>query len=348
MVLWTQLRSSIIEKDLEKFEFLLNDQIEEIKQIKPRNLNEILLDCLKIYQDPLKPNGCDFIEHFMYKLSITNCHFVCWDDSCKSIVQLYLDTKHNFSPYSICFLLRCYDLELIKNVFDLDLINPSLMGECENWHLMFVASYQERFFTHCFDTIFEGFLARFILICKLRCSLKHKRSFLTWFAGSLHLYTDEYFLQNEESRFKFVLVKLFECLILNGLLSNNEFKNLLNMLMKRNEEMLLTLNSKSITGAFNSSSNNNQQMVTEEMLKEDSMKTSNNNNNNKLNYFPNLDSLFPLSLKNTCRLVIKRSMTKFTRSQIDTLPLPSNLKKFIFFEFECESVYKSFYLMKKN
>lgn len=210
---------------------------------------------------------------------------------------------------------------------------------------MFVASYQERFFTHYFDTIFEGFLARFILLCKLRCSLSQKRFFLTWFSGSLHLYTDEYFLQNEESRFKYVLIKLFQSLILNGLVTNTDFLSLSKMLAKRNEE-LVSLNMTKFYATetvalptapgpvvFSSSSVNRAAM--DDDFSMNSSKLSNN-------YFFYLDIMFPLSLKNACRLAIKRSMVKYTKNQIEKLPLPTNLKRFVFFEPECESIYKCF------
>lgn len=230
---------------------------------------------------------------------------------------------------------------------------------------MFVASYQERFFTHYFDTIFEGFLARFVLLCKLRCSLNQKRFFLTWFAGSLHLYTDEYFLQNEECRFNYVLVKLFESLILNGLLTNSDFLNLSNMLAKRNVELVQLNLSKNYTSSSSSANNSrtaaaaasSRTIQTRDLLNS-KFKTSLETNadaepssvvslSNVSSYFPVLDGLFPLSLKNNCRLAIKRSMTKYTRNEIDRLPLPSNLKRFVYFDNECESIYKCLEQIKK-
>ena len=90
--------------------------------------------------------------------------------------------------------------------------------------------------------LFEGFVCRFILLSKLNCLPEQKRSFLTWFAGSLHLYADEFLLKSEEECFKHVLAKLFEGLILNGLLNNSEFKNFYRMLIRRNEEMITALN----------------------------------------------------------------------------------------------------------
>ena len=125
------------------------------------------------------------------------------------------------------------------------------------------------------------------------------RSFLTWFAGSLHLYADEYFLQSDEACFKNVLAKLFEGLILNGLLTNSEFKNFYQMLIKRNEEMLSVLNGSYINQQH---SYNNHQTVSDDSNKKDELKQQ--------CYFPNLNLLFPLTLKNICRLAVKRQMTK--------------------------------------
>lgn len=218
---------------------------------------------------------------------------------------------------------------------------------------MFVASYQERFFTHYFDTIFEGFLARFIMICKLRCSLTQKRFFLTWFAGSLHLYTDEWFLQNEETRFKFVLVKLFESLILNGLLTNSDFVNLSQMLAKRNKELISTKQYSKV-GMFQSSNDerkptNDGGQISQELSSQTAVLGQQKPTATlPISYFPILEGLFPLSLKNNCRLAIKRSMVKYNKNEIDKLPLPANLKRFVYFENECESIYKCFDLINNK
>lgn len=257
-------------------------------------------------------------------MNLTNLKFVCWDESCKPVVRMYLNKNRIFTSSSICFLIRCYDLDLIKEVIDNNLLDSIV--ECENWHLMFVASYQQRFFNHCFTSILESFLVKYVLLCKLKCCFKQKRAFLTWFAGSLHLYTDEYFLQNEEKRFKFVLVKLFECLILNGLLKNSEYFNLVNMLIKRNEEILHCWTQRNLS--INQDCSSNSEV--------------------KCDYFANLTALFPLSLKNLCRLAIKRNMTHFNKTSIYQLQLPVNLKKFVYFENECEYVFKSFRLMQKD
>lgn len=365
-VLFEQLKSSICLRDMSKFHATLDEQTIAIGLLKPRLINEILLQCIKISSiepstsPPPAPStsynklidGTEFIESFMFKLHTLKCYFVFSDDTCKSVVKLFVAQNRQFSPYSVNFLLRCHDLELIRQVFDLNLVSDKCSGDCSNWHLMFVASYQERFFTHYFDTIFEGFLARFILLCKLRCSLSQKRFFLTWFAGSLHLYTDEYFLQNEECRFKYVLVHLFESLILNGLLTNSDFVNLSNMLAKRNQELA------QINSFKNYSSNSHHQQnhlkkvneaATSLNLEEASTASSSKSadSSGKNSYFPILDGIFPLSLKNSCRLAVKRSMIKYTKNEIDKLPLPTNLKRFVFFDHECESIYKCFEQIKK-
>lgn len=374
---WSQVHDSIFDKDLDKFESLLNQEINFSEFLKPRIINETLLKCLSISSSNgndglslvgsnLTPtelvsagesavDGCEFIELFILKLHDAKySSFFCWDDTCKSIVKVFINQLRQFTPYSICFLLRCNDVDLVKEAFENDLVDQHCFGDCLNWHLMFVASYQERFFTHCFDHVFEGFLARFILLCKLRCCLKQKRSFLTWFAGSLHLYTDEYFVQNEEVRFKYVLVKLFESLILNGLLSNIELKNLLQMLVKRNEDMQFTMNTKSINSTAVQNNTTEQYNVRSDFYQTNSngsllssTSTLTQPRSSSSLYLSALDTFYPLSLKNTCRLVIKRSMTKYTKKYIDQLPLPANLKRFVLFENECDSVYKSFSLMKK-
>jgi len=345
---WYSLRLLIKERNHEKFQQSLDEQDDfcKIASLKPRLINETLLDCLcgsskTPLHDPTVWDGCDFIEALMRKLHTSQCYFISWDDTCKSIVRVFIAQQRQFTQFTLCFLLRCFDLTLIKSVFDSELVDVHCLGNCQNWHLMFVASYQERFFTSSIDNIFEGFMCRFVLLCKLRCLLEQKRSFLTWFAGSLHLYADEYFLQSDEGRFKQVLAELFRGLILNGLLSDNEFKNFYQMLVKRNKEMLSVLYSNSAANQANNAQfyfNN----------------TKSNNSNDCLNksnskcYFPHLDSLFPLSLKNICRLVIKQKMTKYTRASIECLPLPNNLKKFIFFEIECDNAYKCCNVVANN
>lgn len=338
--LWTELRLAISNRDLATFKQCIDQQnnLSKFASLKPRLINETLLDCLtQSCQSPLdslkpSPDGCDFIEFLMFKLHESQCYFVSWDESCKSIVRVYVHQRRQFSPFTLCFLFRCYDLELLKSVFDHDLVDTLCYGNCQNWHLMFVASYQERFFTSSNENIFEGFICRYILLNKLRCLLEQKRSFLTWFAGSLHLYADEYFLQNEETRFKYVLAKLFEGLILNGLLNNSEFKNFYQMLIKRNEEMLSFLNA---NYNINSVQPNESSDITDGHLVEQA-------DAQKSKFFPNMDLLFPLTLKNVCRLVIKQKMSQYTRGQVEQLPLPNNLKRFIYFDNECDAAFKIF------
>lgn len=336
---WTDLRLAINSLAMIKFTHQIDQQknFNKIASLKPRLINETLQDCInKASPIPLDSketeaiDGCDFIEVFMDKIHETQCYFGSWDDTCKSIVRIYIDQRRQFSPSTICFLLRCYDLKLLKEAFENDLVDSLCFGNCQNWHIMFVASYQERFFSSSIENIFEGFMCRYILLSKLRCMLKQKRSFLTWFAGSLHLYADEYFLQSDEACFKNVLAKLFEGLILNGLLTNSEFKNFYQMLIKRNEEMLSVLNGSYINQQH---SYNNHQTVSDDSNKKDELKQQ--------CYFPNLNLLFPLTLKNICRLAVKRQMTKYTRTHVECLPLPNNLKKFIYFDNECDAAFRS-------
>ncbi len=338
--LWSDLRLSINNLDLATFQNRINQQsnFSKIASLKPRLINETLQDCVNNSVDSSDktshPDGCDFIEILMTTLHRAQCPFFSWEEQCKSIVRVYINQKRQFSENTLCFLLRCYDLDLLQKVFEYELVDQCF-GNCQNWHIMFIASYQERFFSASIESIFEGFMCRFILLSKLKCLLDQKRSFLTWFAGSLHLYADEYFLQSDETRFKNVLAKLFEALILNGILSNSEFKNFYEMLIKRNEEMLSVLNGTYNGQVYGFNSNFNSQELNEP---NDSLQVM---PPNPKCYFPNLDMLYPLTLKNCCRLVVKRSMTKFTRKHIDQLPLPNNLKKFIYFDNECESAFKS-------
>ena len=293
---WQSLRYSITENNLNKFKICINEKnFNEIALLRPRFINETVRECQKN-----EHNGCEFLEILMKQLYIGHCYFECWQETCKCVVRQYINKSKQFTQYTIYFLLRCYDINLTRIVFEKELLDEYCKGNCHDWHLMFVASYQERFSAHCFDNILDGFISRFILLSKLRCSLTHKRTFLTWFCGSLHLYCDEYILNKDEGRFKLVLIKIFEALILNGLLTNEEYRNLYEMLTKRN--ILL--------------------------------------NDTNIDSFPNVNYFYPLTLKNWCRLTIKRSISTYTRKYIDKLPLPANLKRFIYFDFECENAIK--------
>ena len=291
---WQQLKCSIVENDLDRFKSCVNEK--DLSDIRPRFINEAVRECQKN-----EMNGCEFLEILMKQLYIGHCYFECWQETCKCVVRQYIKKSKQFTPFTIYFLLRCYDINLTRLVFELELLEEHCKGDCQDWHLMFVASYQERFSAHCFDNILEGFISRFILLCKLRCSLAHKRTFLNWFCGSLHLYSEEYILNKDESRFKVVLIKIFEALVLNGLINNEEYRNLYEMLTKR-QILLETPTTDTI--------------------------------------FPNVNSFYPLSLKNWCRLTIKRSMSIYSRKFIDKLLLPANLKRFIFFDYECENAIK--------
>lgn len=302
------LNESIQENNLNKFKINLNEQI----ILKPNLINQLL------FKLAAQNEICEFVECLMNKINISKSHFVCTDNLCKLIVNKYILQKYRFTQYSVCFLLRCYDVNLIKQVLDSDLL---IRTDCESWYLMFVASYQERFFSHSFDDILESFLARYILICKLRCNLDEKRAFLTWFSGSLHLYCDDYFIQTDEIRFKTILSKLFESLILNGLLTLDEFNNLYQNIIKRNEELLL-ISSLNFNNSINFSS--------------EAKRAS----------FPSLDYMFPLSLKNLTRLAIKRSLKEYTQKSIHALPVPNSIKKFLYFDSECDFAFKGFLAIK--
>lgn len=151
--------------DLDKFRATLDEQTVAISLLKPRLINEILLQCIKISSiDPvvsccgaLQPSiitstavvstslsrssspksnltdGTEFIETFMFKLHPLKCFFLFSDDTCKSVVKLFVAQNRQFSPYSLNFLLRCHDLELIRQVFDLNLMSEKCSGDCHDW-----------------------------------------------------------------------------------------------------------------------------------------------------------------------------------------------------------------------
>ena len=354
---FTSLCHIISQKNLTKFSLLLNKSTTfKAGQINPKVINDILLKCISIsnldeassssaeIEVEESPDGCEFIELLMYKLYSTPCYFVCWDvTTCKSICRLFLRRKRQFTPYTMCFLLRANDVCLIGQVIELNLLGQYCNGDCRNWHLMFVASYQERFFSDCFKNFYEGLVARVLLLCRLRCSLEQKRYFLTWFAGSLHLYSEEYFLNNKEASFKQVIVKLFESLILNGLLSQLEFKSLFHMLVKRIEDIRLSVDKSKYNRQQSPAqpqpsvaSKVFQQQQPVAVLAKSCLSA----------HLPELNALFPLSLKNRSRLAIKQHLTKYTKEVIDKLNLPPNLKRFLFFEAECESALSILHFLK--
>lgn len=321
---FTSLCKIITDKKLEKFKLLLDRKTNfNFSQINPKIINDILLKCISIslQNNENDIDGCEFIELLMLKIYSTSCYFVCWDDStCKSIINIFLKRQRQLTPSTLTFLLRSNDINLVNQVVELNLVESFCKGDCNDWHLMFVASYQERFFSDSFRNFYEGLLSRIICICRLRCSLERKRCFLTWFAGSLHLYSDEYFLKKDEASFKRALILLFESLILNGLLNLKEFHSLFQMLVKRNEDMLVLLDKRKNPNNSESSSSNKSCLSTQ---------------------MPILESLFPLTLKNLSRLAIKQKINIYTKSHIDKLSLPPNLKRFLFFENECEMAFKS-------
>lgn len=344
---WSKLICSIKENNFYKFNEQINDEkcFNKLASL-PRFINETIKECQKN-----EHNCIDFLEILMRQLYLGNYYFECWQETCKSVVRVYIDKHKQFTPYTIYFLLRCYDVNLINLVFEYDLLDDYCEGNCNDWHLMFVASYQERFFAHRFENILEGFLSRFLLLSKLRCSLANKRRFLTWFAGSLHLYCDEYFLNHDEGQFKLVLVKVFEVLILNGLMNNEEYKTLYKMLIKRNQEMMLMSQQSrnfliSATITPTSTRNDSIMMSTNQRMymRSNSGGGTAAGNEHTNNYIPNVNLFYPLTLKNWSRLTIKRYMKKYTRKYIDKLPLPTNLKRFILFDFECDNAIKCFKL----
>ena len=176
---WNDLRQSIKQRDLDMFKSCIEkqDNFNQIASLKPRLINETLKECLaQASRNSMKDkeDGCEFIEVLMEKLHNVQCHFVSWDDICKSVVQVYIDQCRQFTTFTLCFLLRCYNLELLQQVFRNNLVDNFCHGNCENWHLMFVASYQERFFTGSIENIFEGFMCRLVLLSMFCKVLKKK------------------------------------------------------------------------------------------------------------------------------------------------------------------------------
>jgi hypothetical protein len=328
--LWSDLVGAIETNNAAQFESSL--QTQDLSQLKPRLINDLLLKSLET------PRKHEFIELLMHRLHVTKSNYICWDDTCKVIVNSSLSTDHKFSKFSIEFLLRCCDVECVRRVLAADLIDVEC-SDCENWQLMFIASYQDRFFTNSLDSLFQGFLVRSILVCVLRCPLVQKRTFLTWFAGSLHLCIDENFLQYERPLFKFSLFKIFETLILNGLLNQSEFTSLLEMLLNRNAEVADSLTSHNkILGVSSGDSTNRPDTLTDRLPVVRSLNA----------YFSELRTIFPLSLKNSCRLTIKHNLMAYTKSSVERLHLPANLKRFLLFDAERDSIYTSFSLMKSE
>lgn len=319
--LWSLLSQSIRETNIDLFKICLNDKyLSESAVLRPRLLNELIEQCILNKEK----KGCDLLELLMNKLNKDNCYFECWQKTCKSVVKMFLINKRQFTSSTIYFILRCYDAYLIKLVFDNELVDNYLDSNLScDWHLMFVASYQERFFAHCFNNILEGLLSRYLLICKLRCSLKHKRTFLTWFSASLHLYNDETLInKDDQGKFKLVLVKVFEALILNGILNNQEFKLLFGMLLKSNKDIIHSIH------------HENDELNQKQQQQQQQFKLTNDLS------LVTVESFYPLSLKNFSRLVIKRNLCKYTRKCVDTLPLPTYLKRFILFDNECDLALK--------
>jgi hypothetical protein len=321
--LWLKLTESIKTKQLRKFEQLIKRP--ENGEMGKTLINEILLKCIEhaaVSETPDQNDGVDFIECFMKNMYTQPCYFVCWDCmTCKKIVAKYLAQKRKFSHYSIGFLLRCNDIDLINKYFDSDLAGEQF---CSNWHIMFITSYKEKFYTECKDRSREGFMCRFILLCRLRCPLENKRKFLIWFAGLIYLYSDEYFYRIDESHIKTLIPILFDALIINGMLTYNEMKNLFQMLVDRNNHI--------------------KNIIKPNRTKSDNIdKNELQNANSEKTIIPDISYLYtiysakyPFSLKNLCRIAIKNSMIKYTRANIEQLRLPANLKRFLYYESEIQ------------
>ena len=136
VILSERLQSSISDKNLTKFESILAEDSNLIVRLKPRIINDILVQCIKIStssNDNSDVDGIEFIEAFMLKFHLLKCYFVFSDDTCKSVVQLYIERNRQFSPHSVNFLLRCHDLELVKRVFEQNLVSDKCSGDCANW-----------------------------------------------------------------------------------------------------------------------------------------------------------------------------------------------------------------------
>jgi hypothetical protein len=66
-------------------------------------------------------------------------------------------------------------------------------------------------------------------------------------------------------------------------------------------------------------------------------------------YAMHMHDLYPLSLKNTCRINIKRHLKKYTHAYVqENLPIPKNLQRFLLFENECDSVMKFYKSWSEN
>jgi hypothetical protein len=325
-----KLSQSIKLKYLQKFEQIISRP--ENGQMGKTVINEILLKCIEnaaLTEKPDRNDGVDFIECFMRKTYMQSCYFVCWNcTTCRKIVEIYLAQKRKFTHYSIGFLLRCNDIDLINKYLDSELVGEEF---CSNWHIMFFTSYREKFYSDCLDRSREGFLCRFILLCRLRCSLENKRLFLIWFAGLIYLYTDEYFYRSDQSHIKTIILILFDALMLNGILTYNEMKNFFELLVNRNEyiknlfENCRNPDSLGNSNADYNNKNNESQQNTQKVFIPDMS-----------HFYSIYTKKYPFTLKNLCRIVIKNSMRKYTRKNIEKLTLPTTVKRFLYYEPEIE------------
>jgi len=331
---WSHLFKSIAANDLQQFGFNISTKsfIEEAA-LHPRLLNRAIVECAKS-----KHHWYDFLEFLMRQLGVNNCFFECSQDVCRTVVKLHVSTKRQITPYTLYFLLRCYDANLVRLAFEHELLDDYCSGQCDNWHLMFVASYQERFTAHCFNSVLESYVTRMILLSQLKCSLNQKRNFLTWFAATLHLHFDEFMKQRKV--FRLVMAKLFEMLVWNGLINDQEMLNLIDMLISRGQEVkessseatLIDKCESQFDDAFLEKYNSINQNF-------NAMPSGSELNVNMLQHGAKraafLSDVFPLSLKNLCRLNVKRYLNVYTRKSVTELKLPTQLKHFLLFDDEC-------------
>jgi hypothetical protein len=104
-------------------------------------------------------------------------------------------------------------------------------------------------------------------------------------------------------------------------------KNLFQMLINRNENIktLMDVRQNTITDKPDNYNNIESLRNTSKVIVPD------------MSYFYTIyTSKYPFSLKNLCRITIKNSMRKYTRKNIEQLALPTNLKRFLYYEAEIE------------
>jgi hypothetical protein len=348
--LWSDLFESIEASDSAKFAAILDTNRAHLTQIKSSTtttfVDDILFKCLRVAeQQQCHQQQHALVELLMQRLHSAKSNFIGCDDTCKIMLKFYTGHNLKLSKHSLGFLLRCSDLECVRSVLDNELIDSpppdtfradggdTGFDNRANWDTMFMVSYQDRL-TNSLASLYSGFLSRSLLVYRLRCPRSHNRAFLTWFAGSLHLCIDESFMHNERPLFKFALFKIFEALVLNGLLDHAKFTSLINMIVSNHlEAMDIVCSRKRVLGV---SAANGSSTADESPLE-------------KMNgYFAELRAICPLSLKSLARVTIKHSLKSYSRASVEQLHLPAYLKRFVLFEAECESIYAGSRLAKSG